>query len=376
MQSTGFLVLIKLVPSLADVGIAVFVFLIARSFAGSRAGLFGAALIMFNPAIIFLSATWGQWDSISTCFMLAGLWVLLRGNPEWSTPLFTYAVLIKPQFGILLLVVAVVWWRWRVQGRLHRSESASSVTRLIVNLILGMLASTLLFFIVNLPFGVGLPLMNTRWTILNRMLDAANRHQFISASAFNLWGVFGKTSASSARSDLNIFVGGMSYEMWGMLLLFAATVASVLLLWRVPSRMMALWASLVLMFLSFMLPTRIHERYMLPSVVLAVLVSAVIPRLRWMGMAFSATYFANIFYVYHYFNTIGFDSRGHPTEVIPFAVSCANVFLLLVVFGSGFILAREDATRATSVAEEAVTTSRAMCVTRLIDKPPVTDIRI
>src|SRR6185437_16029309 len=42
VQGFGFLFLLKLVRSLADVGIALMVFLIARSFSGARAGLVGA----------------------------------------------------------------------------------------------------------------------------------------------------------------------------------------------------------------------------------------------------------------------------------------------------------------------------------------------
>jgi hypothetical protein len=123
LQSFGFLFLLKLVPSIADTIIGLMLFLVARSFAGPRAGLLGAALFMFNPASIFLSATWGQWDSVSAAFMLVGLWLLLRGNPEWSLPFLTYASLIKPQLALLLAIAAIAWWRWFVQPGRDQAEA-------------------------------------------------------------------------------------------------------------------------------------------------------------------------------------------------------------------------------------------------------------
>ena len=67
---------LKLVPTLADVGIGVFLFLLGRRLAGPDAGLLAAALFVLNPASIFLTAIWGQWDSVSAALALIAVWLV------------------------------------------------------------------------------------------------------------------------------------------------------------------------------------------------------------------------------------------------------------------------------------------------------------
>ena len=90
VQEPGFLFLLKLVPALADVGIGAMLYLLGRRFGGSRTGLLAATLFLFNPASIFLTSIWGQWDSVSALVVLIALWLLLRGKFEWSLPVLTY----------------------------------------------------------------------------------------------------------------------------------------------------------------------------------------------------------------------------------------------------------------------------------------------
>ena len=340
LQSFGFLFLLKLVPSIADTIVGLMLFIVARSFAGARAGLLGAALFMFNPASIFLSATWGQWDSVSAAFMLLGLWLVLRGSPEWSLPFLTYASLIKPQLALLIAIAAIVWWRWFIQpnGDQDQARARGNWRGRTARLAISALLSFGVFLAVDLPFGVGLPLFPTRWTIFGRATDALNRYQSISANAFNLWGVFGQSSNMNTVSDSKILFAGLSYQAWGTLLLAAAVLIALTLLWLRPTPEMALWAALAITFSLFMLPTRIHERYLMPAVVLALLVAAIAPGLRWVGIALSLTYFANIFFVYHYYGEFNFGRQQSPSNLIPLGISTVNLFLFVIVFASGFIL--------------------------------------
>ncbi len=348
VQAPGFLFLLKLVPAVADVGIGVFLFLIGRSFGGSRTGLIAAGLFMFNPASIFLTGVWGQWDSVSAFFMLVGLWLLLRGSPEWSLPVFTYAALIKPQLGLFFVLVGSAWLCWTFRRPDRVEHLPGGWRNRTIRLVIGGIISLGVFLAVDLPFSVGLPLLPTRWTIFERMSYALDRHTSISANAFNLWGVFGKASNSTALTDSAAFAAGISYQHWGEILLGVATLVVLVLFWLRPTRSMALWGSLAITFSLFMLPTRIHERYLMPAMVLAVLVVAIAPNLRWLGVVLSLTYFANIFYVYHYFNAFGIGpgGSGPSSDLIPLSISTVNLFLLVVVYFAGFVLAFSTAERA------------------------------
>ena len=102
---------------------------------------------------------------------------------------------------------------------------------------------------------------------------------------------------------------------------------------------------------------RIHERYLLPAVVLAVLLAVFVPALRWVGAGLSLTYLVNLVYVYatagggfaangvpgNGFQPTAFQPFGHSANLIVIGVSAANVILLLVVFGIGFVIGRKAA---------------------------------
>lgn len=370
---------LKIVPSLADAGIGLMLFLIARRLAGPKIGLLAAAAWLLNPASLYLTAIWGQWDSVSAFFMVAALWLLLGDSPAWSLPFLTYASLIKPQLALLFPVVVIVWWHWP-SGFGNNLSSARSWFARVRGVIAPVPAAIMVFLVVDVPFNVGIPPLPTRWTIFDRLSVALNAYSSVSANAFNLWELLFGPSGRSVSDSLPLL--GISAQTWGIILLAVAVVVSLVLLWRRPTPVLVLWATLAITFAMFVLPTRIHERYLLPAVVLAVLLAVIVPALRWVGAGLSLTYLVNLVYVYatagggfrgggfsrgglqpggfrpggfgpggfaangfpgNGFQPPTFQPFGHSADLIVIGVSAANVILLLVVFGIGFVLARKAA---------------------------------
>jgi Gpi18-like mannosyltransferase len=77
--------------------------------------LWGAALILFNPAIIFVSAVWGQADSLIAFLALEAFLLLFTGRQIWWREglgwfLFTIAIADKPQLVVIFPLVFVVAW--------------------------------------------------------------------------------------------------------------------------------------------------------------------------------------------------------------------------------------------------------------------------
>jgi Gpi18-like mannosyltransferase len=288
-----------------------------------------------------LTATWGQWDSVSVFFMVAALWLLLRGNPEWALPVLIYASLIKPQMAALIPIVLIAWWRWYIQPPRDADHAHADIDRRrhVEQLALAALASLAVFVVVAVPFNVGVPPLPTRWTIFERMRFALDRFPVVSENGYNLWTILGHASASSSVNDGQAFLLGLSYQRSGSLLLAAAMLTILALFWRRPTRSMALWAALATTFALFMLPTRIHERYLLPAVVLALLVSAVAPHLRWLGITLSLSYLVNIYMVYHQVEQRPFGDGA--VNDVALGIASVNLFLFLVVMGVGFTLARQ-----------------------------------
>lgn len=346
-QNPGFLVLLKLVPDLADLATAAVLYLIARHLAGPRVGLLAAALFVLDPAPMFVSAIWGQWDAVSALAMVLALWLVVHGSPEWSLPLLTYASLVKPQLALLIPLVAVVWWRRNVQPPGYRPRWGPDLARALGRLGLAALSSLGLFLVVALPFDVGLPPLATRWTILQRLQVAWNTERSVSANAYNLWGILAHASGSRFIDDGRAFLLGVSYQHWGEALLALALAIALILVWRRPDAPTVLWAALAVTLSLFVLPTRIHERYLMPAVVLAVLLAALAPALRWVAAALSLTYLVNVVEVYRLTGQpavgVGLNLGGRPSDLTVLAVAATNLFVLLVVFGAGVALARGPA---------------------------------
>ena len=341
-QGFGFVFLLKLVPSLADVGIGLLLFAIARRLAGPRAGLLAAAGWLFNPASIFLSVSWGQWDSISACVTLLAIWLALRGNPVWALPALTYACLIKPQLGVLVPLVLLAWWlwHWRVRPAGAAAASRRHGPRQLGALAVAAVLAAAVFLAVDLPFSVGLPPLATRWTIVERASAALNRYTIISANAFNLWGVL--SPGDLRRNDHQHALLGVTFQQLGTLLLAATLIAILALFWRHPTPDMLVWAATATLLALFMLPTRMHERYLLPAVALAALAAACAPRrLWWLGVALSATFLVNLVVVYRLAgggNVAGGSRQSAASTVL--VVSSVNLCLLLALLAVGVTLAR------------------------------------
>ena len=109
--------LLKLGPIVADIAVAAVLFMLVRRWTARRAdsvrlSLLAAALYLFNPVTWYDSAVWGQTDAVGALIILLGVAALIRGNSEGATAMAALALLVKPQFGVVLIpIVAIVLLR-------------------------------------------------------------------------------------------------------------------------------------------------------------------------------------------------------------------------------------------------------------------------
>jgi hypothetical protein len=100
---------VKLLPILADAGLALVVWQMAREMGvNSRRAFLTALIVLVNPITWFNSAIWGQADAVGSIFLLLGLRELQKDRRETASALAVLAVLTKLQLGILGFVVAFV----------------------------------------------------------------------------------------------------------------------------------------------------------------------------------------------------------------------------------------------------------------------------
>jgi hypothetical protein len=320
--------LLKIIPAVADILVAILIWSFVRRGAGEGPARAGALLYALNPATIFLSSVWGQWDVISGLIMLIGLMIVWTFPSRWllGIPLLAWAVLIKPPLALLCVLGLLPL----VLGELRRRVSLLVVfrERLVSFAAAGVIGiATIVALIV--PFDTGLPGMDLRWSLLERIDVAIELYPFTTLGAANIWMI--PLGTPDRQSDVARQFLGVTAQGWGSLLFLAALLFIGILLvtrWRsiAPVRLVT-WAMVTANYAYFLLPTRSHERYMFPAVMLAIFLAALCGmerRVTWLAVGVSMSYFLNLAGVYGAF-------PGILDPVLFVTLSFLNVALFLIV---------------------------------------------
>ncbi len=219
-----------------DLVIGVVAYLAARRMVGPVRALVAPAIYLFNPAVLLAGPVWGQVDAAGTLAYLLALLALAGRRFALAGAFTVVALLIKPQFGLVLLPVAVVAiLHWRATG--DRAPALRAV--------LGGAAAYLV---------VALPLRMDPISYLSRVIGAGSFKEMSSANAANIWGLF--HGYKIPDGDL-VYVGGV--------LLLLGLAAALLPLLRRQDLPTILAVGVFVIFAFYFLPTRVHERYLFPA---------------------------------------------------------------------------------------------------------------
>ncbi len=271
--SINILTMIKVVPNLFDLGIAALIYFFVKKQSTFKLALVATALYAFNPAVIFNAAVWGQYDAIYTFFLVLSLMLALKSKPELSAVAFALGLLTKPQGIALLPLIAFLIYK---KGGLKK-------------LLVSVIAFAATVFLVILPFQWSNPV-----TFLTKIyFGAYGGYAFTSINAFNLWGLYG------------LWVPDGVLNIAGWVLFGAFTVFVLYFLnkhFKVSGDYLAVFAAFMLLFGFFMLPTRIHERYLFPAISVLALMFPFIKKARPLYVALTATLLINEAYVLYWLN--------------------------------------------------------------------------
>ena len=319
--------LVKIPGILADIGVAWLLFLIARRWGaelierriGMRPETFGlvvAAVYLFNPGTIFDSAVWGQIDSVGTLVLLATVYALARGWTEAAALGAIVAMLIKFQFAFLIPIVAIVGLKRHLLGRSSdpAHDARRDPLRVLTSLATGIVSLTALM----LPFGMsiyaplgreapgclGLPAADPTTSLVGKFCEAAATYTGLSINAFNIWrnpwSGLGDTLHWGDDTAVGLSLAGVALT-WQQVGTGLFAMVAVIALWQVARRddlRGVVLASLLLAIAFFVLPTRVHERYLFPALALGTLLLFSARPWPWVYAAFSLSFFANIYWVY------------------------------------------------------------------------------
>ena len=347
--------LIKVPAILADVALGWLVWSMVRELGGGRrAALVGAALVVANPVTWFDSVVWGQVDSFGVVFLLLGVRALWRDQPERAAILTVIAALIKPQLAILGPVVAVVTIRralWPADPDTARPAAPSSDAswpdrlrawerqtghpiRIVTTGLAGFLTAVVLCWPFGLhvvdvrvadaePFPANIHLSSG---LMEQVFKTAGGYPYASVNAYNPWALASADgngvsangtwacdtiirNSPDPRIDCQtaVMIGPIPAVYVGAALLIAAFVIVCLVVAARPDRLTILVGVTVLAIAFFMLPTRVHERYLFPFVALGAVLAGVSWRWLVAYLVLSATTFLNMYVV---LTTIYVDNPG------------------------------------------------------------------
>ncbi|MGD0644951.1 MAG: glycosyltransferase 87 family protein [Candidatus Bathyarchaeia archaeon] len=300
--------IVKLAPNLFDLATAVLIYVFVRKQASFKLALTATALYTFNPAVIYNTAIWGQFDAIYTFFLILSLMLALKSKPKLSAIAFALGILTKPQ-GIAL-VPLIAFLIYKKNG--------------LKNLLVSMLVFVATIFLVILPFEWTNPI-----TFLSHIyFGAYGEYTVTSVNAFNLWGLYGLW-----MPDGGLFVLG-----WALFGAFAVFVLYFLYKrLHASDDFLAIFAAFMLLFAFFMLPTRIHERYLFPAISVLALMFPFLKRARPLYVVLTATFLTNQAYVLYWLNA-SYPNAGPNLTGDPVVLAVSAINLLMLLYASVLML--------------------------------------
>jgi dolichyl-phosphate-mannose--protein O-mannosyl transferase/Gpi18-like mannosyltransferase len=328
-------VMVKLPAILADLGVGALLYQIGRWMGKPLAGLGAAALYLLSPATIFISAYWGQVDSVAGGLALLAAYMLLRSSDEpagrfsrlipaaWVV--LAYSLLIKPQAAVLIAFFLAFAFTNRARMRERLAATAA-----------GIGAALIFAVLLVIPFHpTANPVEALRW-LLARYEFGSSVYDYNTVNAFNLWAIRGVFWQKDS-TVIGYFVQLPQY-VWGIVLVVSAVA---LLVWRYVqerTRESFLEASAIALLAFFILATRMHERYSFDAVLFCTACIPIARRYLWAALALSVVLFANLIYSLQYLSVVTNHTPGVNAQNLwgPLTTFYA-VIAVGVFFGLGYV---------------------------------------
>jgi hypothetical protein len=270
-----------------------------------RAALVAAALYLFNPVTIYDSALWAQVDAFGALVMLGAVLVLIDGHSEAATGLTVVAGLMKPQYGIVLApIVAVVLIRRHLvaPGSGPRPTVRFSALRDWLTeeqgpwrLVSSAAVGLVVLLVILVPFN--LDVYKLVWLVLS----TSGEYHYLSVNAYNGWALLGAPAgapsiaeAGTWSDDLVPLVGSLPGVVVGTALLVVGFLLGIAHTWLRDGRRAIVLAAVYLSLAFFVLPTRVHERYLFPVFVFLPLLAMTSRRWRIATIVLAVVSFMNL----------------------------------------------------------------------------------
>lgn len=260
-KAMGFLICV--VPILCDLGLSALLWSIARRRFGEQRALRFAAFAAFCPALLYDTAVWKQVDGVF-CLLLVAAFLLLE-EKKWlpAAVLYGFALAVKPQALLFGPVLAAAFLAPLLAAR-QRRPALTALGRGAAGAALALAA----VLACALPFWGS---QDAGW-LWEKYTSTASSYPYASVNGYNLLTLFGANWQPQDAPAL----GPVTWQMLGAAGIVLATAALVFLSWRSwkagrfsPLLLAAFYGVAV-----FTLSHRMHERYIIPALLLVLAAAA------------------------------------------------------------------------------------------------------
>ena len=264
--------LMKTPASVADIGLALLVAFALRD--RPRWAVLGAAAIALHPAVIDISAWWGQYESIYMLSTLAAVICAIHGRNGLAAALLAVALMTKPQ--VLPFLVPFAAWFWATGGWRGFVRAGLIGAAVIV--------------VLWLPFIAASGPANYLKNLAEYQGDIFN---ILSLRAWNLWWLVQSLFAGGFVADDVAFLGPLTLRHVGYLLTGLLELLVAVAVLRDPRPRTLILGLAAATLVAFCFLTSMHERYAYGALVFLMLL---IPeaRVRWLGIAFGIVFTLNL----------------------------------------------------------------------------------
>jgi Gpi18-like mannosyltransferase len=299
---------LKLPSNLFDVATAVLIYHYLKGKIDFKSSITTASFYAFNPATIFNTSIWGQFDAIYTFFLVLSLILIINRKPEYSVIAFTMGILSKPQSVALApLFFYLVSRRKSWKGLITGFLTCAATTLLLLS-----------------PFKMSNPLE----FLLGIYLKGYGGYPYTSVNAFNLWAFHGFWLPDSGTL-LFIDFFTIGWSLFGAITFFS--------LYHLNKDqgdshdISILFSAFTILFGFFMLPTRIHERYLFPVFSILTLTMPFLKQSKTIYVVLTLTYLSNLAYILAYLKNGGFVHSLSPIVGIASSVNLITFFYALIL---------------------------------------------
>ena len=286
MQWQSFYVVLKTPAIMCDIVTAVLLYRLAEKKLSQSAALMVFVFWLFNPAVFVNSALWGQVDSVFTLLVFICILLVTEKKLIPSFFVFGVSVLVKPQtlFYMPILLYAIA------EEAIYPEFNPKKLLKYIG---FGLLA-ILEVVVLALPFGLD--------KVFKQYVDTLSSYQYCSVNAYNMWAAFGLNWKGLTTIT----------SLMGTILIVAIVVAATFMFFRCKSKSRYFWIAGFICFSTFMLSTKMHDRYGYPAMLLLFAGYLMCPKTSGFAayLAVSVTQFLNAAHALFFYNAKTYFSSG------------------------------------------------------------------